>query len=107
MFEQNPGPMKQCKTVTVRMGQNHSSYQLTLSRSSCATFALVCFDTLGRGSVSFFLPGLGPKQQKFNEMNGAHLASPIRGELGYAHWPQLGTQFIALLGTIRETRCLP
>ena len=21
------------------------------------------------------------------------------GELGYAHWPQLGTQFIALLGT--------
>jgi len=34
-------------------------------------------------------------------MNGAHLASPIRGELGYAHWPQLGTQFIALLGTNR------
>jgi len=32
-------------------------------------------------------------------------------ELGYAHWPQLGTQFIALLapklGPIRETRCLP
>src|SRR6218665_685966 len=27
-------------------------------------------------------------------MNGAHLASPIRGELGYAHWPQLGTQSI-------------
>src|SRR6218665_977704 len=41
----------------------------------------------------------GPKQQKFNEMNWAHLASQIRGELGYAHWPQLGTQFIALLGT--------
>ena|SRR6218665_648234 len=40
-----------------------------------------------------------PRQQKFNEMNGARLASPIRGELGYAHWPQLGTQFIALLGT--------
>src|SRR6218665_3548120 len=37
-----------------------------------------------------------PRQQKINEMNGAHLASPIRGELiGYAHWPQLGTQFIA------------
>src|SRR6218665_537265 len=33
-----------------------------------------------------------PKQQKINEMNGAHLASPIRGELGYAHWPQLGSQ---------------
>ena len=32
-------------------------------------------------------------------MAGAHLASPIRGELGFAHWPQLGTQFIALLGT--------
>src|SRR6218665_1328995 len=39
------------------------------------------------------------RQQKFRAMNGAHLASPIRGELGYAHWPQLGTQFIALLGT--------
>src|SRR6218665_4145261 len=38
-------------------------------------------------------------QQKFRAMNGAHLASPIRGELGYAHWPQLGTQFIALLET--------
>src|SRR6218665_2397987 len=36
-----------------------------------------------------------PRQQKIHEMNGAHLASPIRGELGYAHWPQLGTQFIA------------
>ena len=40
-----------------------------------------------------------PRQQKIIAMNGAHLASPIRGELGYAHWPQLGTQFIALLGT--------
>ena len=40
-----------------------------------------------------------PRQQKFRAMNGAHLASPIRGELGYAHWPQLRTQFIALLGT--------
>ena len=40
-----------------------------------------------------------PRQQKINEMNGAHLVSPIMGELGYAHWPQLGTQFIALLGT--------
>src|SRR6218665_4003750 len=40
-----------------------------------------------------------PRQQKFRAMNGAHLANPIRGELGYAHWPQLGTQFIALLGT--------
>src|SRR6218665_1988531 len=33
-----------------------------------------------------------PRQQKFRAMNGAHLASPIRGELGYAHWPQLGSQ---------------
>src|SRR6218665_886016 len=40
-----------------------------------------------------------PRQQKFRAMNGAHLASPIRGERGYAHWPQLETQFIALLGT--------
>ena len=27
-----------------------------------------------------------PRQQKFRAMNGAHLASPIRGELGYAQW---------------------
>ena len=39
------------------------------------------------------------RQQKFRAMNGSHLANPIRGELGYAHWPQLGTKFIALLGT--------
>ena len=35
---------------------------------------------------------LSPDTKIFNEMNGAHLTSPIRGELGYAHWPQLGTQ---------------
>src|SRR6218665_2122383 len=40
-----------------------------------------------------------PRQQKFRAMNGAHLASPIREELGYAHWPQLGTRFIAILGS--------
>src|SRR6218665_1423259 len=40
-----------------------------------------------------------PRQQKFGAMNGAHLASPIRGEIGYAHWPQLGTHFITLLST--------
>src|SRR6218665_446915 len=39
------------------------------------------------------------RQQKFRAMNEAHLAGPIRRELGYAHWPQLGIQFIALLGT--------
>src|SRR6218665_3890337 len=47
--------------------------------------------------VCAYIPSPGSK--KFRAMNGAHLASPIRGELGYAHWPQLGTQFIALLGT--------
>src|SRR6218665_296030 len=31
-------------------------------------------------------------------MNGAHLASPIRGELGYAHWPQLGSQIYCIIG---------
>src|SRR6218665_951991 len=36
--------------------------------------------------------GYHPRQQKINEMNGSHLASPIRGELGYAQWPQLGSQ---------------
>jgi len=40
-----------------------------------------------------------PKQQKIREMNGANLDSPIRGELGYAHRPQLDPKFIVLLGT--------
>src|SRR6218665_1650328 len=31
-------------------------------------------------------------------MNGAHLASPIRGELGYAHRPQLGSQIHCPIG---------
>src|SRR6218665_3406626 len=31
-------------------------------------------------------------------MNGAHLASPIRGELGCAHWPQLGSQIYCIIG---------
>src|SRR6218665_2323586 len=39
----------------------------------------------------YFGVGL-PRQQTFRAMNGAHLASPIRGELGYAQWPQLGSQ---------------
>src|SRR6218665_1042131 len=51
------------------------------------------------GVISTDYPIYPCRQQKFKEMNGAHLASPIRGELGYAHWPQLGTQFIAILGT--------
>ena len=33
------------------------------------------------------------------KMNGARLASPIRGELGYGHRPQLVPKSIALLGT--------
>src|SRR6218665_2639076 len=59
--------------------------------------------TTGDRSYKTFLwlriPRCNPRQQKFRAMNGANLASPIKGELGYAHWPQLGTQFIALLGT--------
>src|SRR6218665_1258190 len=39
-----------------------------------------------------------PRQQKFRAMNGAHLASSIRGELGYAHWPQLGSQIHCPIG---------
>src|SRR6218665_3714576 len=39
-----------------------------------------------------------PRQQNFRAMNGAHLASPIRGELGYAHWPQLGSQIYCIFG---------
>ena len=37
-----------------------------------------------------------PRQQKFMEKNVAHLASPIRGKLGFAHWPQLGSQFMMM-----------
>ena len=43
-------------------------------------------------------PCLLPRQQKINEMNGAHLASPIRGELHYAHWPQLGSKIHCPIG---------
>src|SRR6218665_1591225 len=39
-----------------------------------------------------------PRQQKINEMNEAHLASPIRGELGYAQWPQSGSQIHCPIG---------
>src|SRR6218665_2559558 len=39
-----------------------------------------------------------PRQQTINEMNGAHLACPIRGELGYGHWPQLGNPIYCLIG---------
>src|SRR6218665_1047459 len=38
------------------------------------------------------------RQQKFRAMNGAHLTSPIRGELGYAHWPQLGSHIHCPIG---------
>jgi len=31
-------------------------------------------------------------------MIGAHLASPIRGDLGYAHWPQLGNLIHSPIG---------
>src|SRR6218665_3907277 len=52
-----------------------------------------------------------PRQQKFRAMNGAHLASPIRGELGYAHWPSWEPNLLPYwapnLGPIRETRSLP
>src|SRR6218665_1871209 len=48
-----------------------------------------------------------PRQQKFNEMNGAHLASPIRGELGYAHWPQLRTIGHQIWGPLRKQDVCP
>ena len=56
--------------------------------------------TLGKSFARSYLWRFGmklrhsicPRQQKFRAMNGAHLASPIRGELGYAHRPQLGSQ---------------
>src|SRR6218665_3995821 len=61
------------------------------------TYILAVPPVLGREEKSFppiFAYGcmhvclfvcLYPRQQKFRAMNGAHLASPIRGELGYAH----------------------
>jgi len=42
--------------------------------------------------VGFKERGL-PRQKNVMTMIGAHLASPIRVELGYTHWPQLCTQF--------------
>src|SRR6218665_1124083 len=39
-----------------------------------------------------------PSQPKFRAMNGAHLASPIRGDLGYPQWPQLGSQIHCPIG---------
>ena len=40
-------------------------------------------------------------------MNGAHLASPIRGELGYAQWPQLGSQIHSPIGNQRKDDVCP
>src|SRR6218665_4045146 len=48
--------------------------------------------------LSIFKSLACPRQQKFRAMNGAHLASPIRGELGYAHWPQLGSEIHCPIG---------
>lgn len=39
-----------------------------------------------------------PRQQFFRDTLGARLANPIRGELGYAHWPQAGSKFGAMSG---------
>src|SRR6218665_590900 len=44
------------------------------------------------------MPSSPPRQHKFRAMTEAHLASQIWGELGYAHRPQLGTQFWGPLG---------
>src|SRR6218665_3662890 len=41
-----------------------------------------------------------PRQQKFRAMNVAHLASPIRGELSYAHRPQLGSRIHCPIGNL-------
>jgi len=38
-----------------------------------------------KGVILAGVRGSPPRQQKFRAMNGAHLASPIRGELGYVH----------------------
>src|SRR6218665_1877635 len=52
-----------------------------------------------------------PRQQKFREMNGAHLASPIRESLvmliGPSWEPNLLPYWAPNLGPIRETRYLP
>src|SRR6218665_2281930 len=76
---------------------NFPSVVFTLLRCvyGCLWPACACV----RACVGIYIYIKLPRQQKFRAMKGAHLASPIRGERGYAHWPQLGTQFIALLGT--------
>src|SRR6218665_2022667 len=65
--------------------------------SSCScgyTRLLTCFSCICVKPITVVGSYRPPRQQKFRAMNGAHLASPIREEHGYAHWPQLGTQFI-------------
>src|SRR6218665_3037453 len=52
------------------------------------------------------------RKQKCRAMNEAHLASPIKGELGYAQRPIFGLPnslpyWKPNLGPIRERRCLP
>src|SRR6218665_3069637 len=87
---------------------NFPTAVFTLLRCTCLSLPMACGLRV-RACVCIYTKL--PRQQKFRAMNGAHLASPIRGELGYAHWPQPGTQFIAPLppnlGHIREARCLP
>ena len=76
-----------------------SSYTYIIMTSVGSRGASLPHKNIIKNSYLFILKQWYPTQQKINEMNGAHSASPIRRELGYAHWPQLGTQFIALLGT--------
>src|SRR6218665_1327363 len=98
-----PGPVKECPGKCISPGYLvHGSLIFFVTELSDPTrsppFASLTNCVLVVPH-SAHIPLSIPRQQKFRAMNGAHLASPIRGELGYAHWPQLGTQFIALLGT--------
>src|SRR6218665_2228309 len=71
--------------VTSKSTFIYRNLQIQVQKYNCPLSFLITFFFR-----EFFVSPL-PSQKKFMAMNGAHLASPIRGELGYAHWPQLGT----------------
>src|SRR6218665_3405894 len=85
------------RELIITMKSHKTNFQTAVFTLLRCVYRCLCSVACVCVRVCAYIPR--PRQQKFRAMNAAHLASPIRGELGYAHWPQLGTQFIALLGT--------
>src|SRR6218665_3330491 len=70
----------------------------TYSTVRISPFHVVLKSLTWNTKLSHQQPQPYPRQQKINAMNGAHLASPIRGELGYAHWPPAGNPIYLPIG---------